>query len=460
MTDSLTVKKFEQIVGKDNVLSQKEDCYPYAFDVTKTIDEIHVPEYIILPENKFQVQEIVKFAAKNKLPIVPRGAGTNQAGACIPLQNGIVMHFSKMNKIISIDEKNLICRVQPGVVVENLQKEVESRGLFFPPDPSSLAVSTIGGAISQSASGPRHFKYGGTRDYVLDLEVITADGEIINTGAKTQKNVAGYNLTQLFTGSEGTLGIITEATLKLIPKPDVRRVMLAFFDDLKDSARTVENIIAHRLCPSTIDLMDDKTIETIEKFHPTGILRPADACLIIEVDGTEIDVKNQIEQIGLVCRDNNSSEIKIAHNQEEADKIWFARRQAFSSVTKLDFDVISEDIVVPADRLVDTVRTIQEISRKYSIIITILGHSGDGNLHPHFALDLRDENQRKNYKLAEKEMIDYVVSIGGTITGEHGVGISKKEYLPLVAPNSNIKFMRAIKQVFDPQNIFNPGKIL
>ncbi len=458
MTDSLTVKKLEQIAGKDNVLSEKEDCYPYAFDVTKIDSKVNIPNYVVLPENKFQVQEIVKFAAKNKIPIVPRGAGTNQVGACIPLKKGIVMHFSKMNKIISIDEKNLTCKVQPGVVVGNLQKEVEARGLFFPPDPSSLAVSTIGGAIAQSASGPRHFKYGGTHNYVLDLEVITSEGEIIHTATNTKKNVAGYNLTQLFTGSEGTLGIITEATLKLIPKPDVQRVLLAFFDDLQDSARTVENIISHRLRPSTIDLMDKKTIETIEKFHPTGILRPAEACLIIEVDGTEIDVKNQIEQISSVCRDNNSSELKIARNQEESDRIWFARRQAFSSVTKLDFDVVSEDIVVPPDRLVDTVRKIQEISKKHSIIITIMGHSGDGNLHPHFALDLRDEDQRKRYKLAEKEMIEYVLSIGGTITGEHGVGMTKKQYLPLV--NSNTKFMRLIKQAFDPQDIFNPGKIL
>lgn len=364
-----------------------------------------------------------------------------------------------MDKILEIDEKTLTCKVQPGVIVGNLQKEVETRGLFFPPDPSSLAVSTIGGAIAQSASGPRHFKYGGTHDYVLDLEVITSDGEIINTGRKTAKNVAGYNLTQLFTGSEGTLGIITEATLKLIPKPDVQRVLLAFFDDLQDSARTVENIIAHRLRPSTIDLMDRKTIETIEKFHPTGVLHPAEACLIIEVDGTEIDVQNQIEQISSVCQNNNSSKLKIATDDDEADKIWFARRQAMSSVAKLDFDVIPEDIVVPQNRLVDVVRKIQEISHKYSLVTTIVGHSGDGNLHPHFALDLRDENQRKKYQLAEKEMVDYVISVGGTITGEHGIGLVKKSYLPLM-PSSNLKFMRLIKQAFDPQNIFNPGKIL
>lgn len=458
MTDSLTVKKLEQIAGKDNVLSEKEDRYPYAFDVTKTLDEVVIPDYVVLPENKLKVQEIVKFAVKNKIPIVPRGAGTNQVGGCAPLQRGIVMHFSKMDKIISIDEKNLTCKVQPGVIVGNLQKAVEARGLFFPPDPSSLAVSTIGGAIAQSASGPRHFKYGGTRDYVLDLEVVTSDGEIINTGKSTAKNVSGYNLTQLFTGSEGTLGVITEATLKLIPKPDVSRVLLAFFDDLQDSARAVENIVAHRLRPATIDLMDKKTIETIEKFHSTGVLRPAAACLIIEIDGTETDVIRQTEQITAVCRDNNSSEIKAAATKEEADKIWFARRQAMSSVAKLDFDVISEDIVVPQNRLVDVVRKIEEISNKYSIVTTIVGHSGDGNLHPHFALDLRDETQREKYKLAEKEMIDYVVSVGGTITGEHGVGLTKKQYLPLVC--SNMKFMRAIKQAFDPENIFNPGKIL
>lgn len=456
----LVVKKFEQIVGKNNVLSEKEDCYAYSFDVTKQDGAAHIPDYVVLPENKFQVQEIVRFAALNNIPIVARGAGTNQVGACIPLKNGIVIHFSRMNKILSVDEQNLVCTVQPGVVVGDLQKSVEACGLFFPPDPSSLAVSTIGGAIAQSASGPRHFKYGGTRDYVLDLEVVTADGEIIHTSAKTQKDVAGYNLTQLFIGSEGTLGVITEATLKLIPKPDVQKVMLAFFNDLKDSARAVENIIAHRLRPSTLDLMDEKTIETIEKFYPTGVLRPAEACLIIEVDGTQTDVAQQIGQINSVCIDNNASEIKFAHTQEDADKIWFARRQAFSAVTKLNFDVVAEDIVVPPSKLVEMVRKVQEISRKYSLEIAMVGHSGDGNLHPHFALDLRNPDERSRYQLAEKEMLDYVVALGGTITGEHGIGLVKKRHLPLMAEPQNLKFMRMIKQVFDPKNIFNPEKVL
>jgi glycolate oxidase len=460
MTNSMVVKKFEKIVGKDNVLSEREDCYPYSFDVVEQGQDVRVPDIVVLPENKLQVQEIVRFAAQQNIPIVARGAGTNQVGSCIPSRNGIVMHFSKMKSIIEIDENNLNCTVQPGVIVGDLQKEVESRGLFFPPDPSSLAVSTIGGAIAQSASGSRHFKYGGTRDYVIDLEVVTADGEIIHTSSKTQKNVAGYNLTQLFVGSEGTLGIITEATLKLIPKPDVRRILLAFFDDLKDSARAVEAIIRHRLRPCVIDLLDEKTIETIEDFSHSGIFRSAEACLIIEVDGTEIDVADQIQKINNVCGDYNVSEIKIAQNQEESDKIWFARRQAFSAVTRLNFDVVAEDLVVPPSKLVEMVRKIQEISRKYDINIAIMGHSGDGNLHPHFSLDLRDEEQKHRYQLAELEMLDYAATLGGTITGEHGVGVVKKPHMTLVNDESNLKFMRMIKQVFDPKNIFNPEKIL
>lgn len=458
--DNSIVKKIESIFGKDNVLSQLEDRYPYAFDVIEQGQDVSIPDLVVLPENKQQIQEIVKFANEYNIPIIPRGAGTNQVGSCIPKKNGIVIHFSKMDKIIEIDENNLSCTVQTGAIVGNVQTEVEKRGLFFPPDPSSLAVSTIGGAIALSASGPRHFKYGGTRDYIIDLEVITSTGEIIHTSSKTPKNVAGYNLTQLFVGSEGTLGIITEATLKLIPKPDVQRVMLAFFDRLEDSASAVSAIIKHRLRPSTIDLMDEKTIETIEKFTSTGILRIAQACLIIEVDGTEIDVQDQTEKIIAVCKDHNSCEIKFAQNKEESDKIWFARRQAFSSVAKLNVDIVTEDIVVPPARLVDMVKKIQEISKKYDLVITIMGHSGDGNLHPNFSLDLRDEDQKICYKLAEKEMFDYVIELGGTIAGEHGIGSLKKPYIGMVNADPNLKFMKMIKDVFDPKNIFNPEKVL
>lgn len=454
------VKKIEKIFGKDNVLSQLEDRYPYAFDVIEQGDDVSIPDVVVFPENKTQIQEIVKFASENNIAIIPRGAGTNQVGSCIPKKNGIVIHFSKMDKILEIDEENLNCTVQTGAIVGNIQKEVEARGLFFPPDPSSLAVSTIGGAIALSASGPRHFKYGGTRDYIIDLEIITATGEIIHTSSKTPKNVAGYNLTQLFVGSEGTLGIITEATLKLIPKPDVQRVMLAFFDKLEDSASAVSAIIKHRLRPSTIDLMDEKTIETIEKFSPTGILKIARACLIIEVDGTQIDVQDQTEKIIAVCNDHKACEIKFAQNQEESDKIWFARRQAFSSVAKLNFDIVTEDIVVPPSKLVEMVKKIQEISKKYDLVITIMGHSGDGNLHPNFSLDLRDEEQQKRYKLAEKEMFDYVVELGGTIAGEHGIGCLKKSHIGMVNAEANLKLMRMIKEIFDPKNIFNPEKVL
>ena len=458
--DNLKIKEIEKIFGKDNVLTALEDRYPYAFDVIEQGDDVSIPDIVVFPENKTQIQEIVKFASENNIAIIPRGAGTNQVGSCIPKKNGIVIHFSKMDKILEIDEANLSCTVQTGAIVGNIQNEVEKRGLFFPPDPSSLAVSTIGGAIALSASGPRHFKYGGTRDYIIDLEVITSTGEIIHTSSKTPKNVAGYNLTQLFVGSEGTLGIITEATLKLIPKPDVQRVMLAFFDTLEDSAGAVSSIIKHCLRPSTIDLMDEKTIETIEKFSPTGILRLAQACLIIEVDGTEIDVKDQTAKIIAVCKDHHACEIKFAKNQAESDKIWFARRQAFSSVAKLNFDIVTEDIVVPPSRLVDMVKKIQEISKKYDLVITIMGHSGDGNLHPNFSLDLRDEDQKNRYKQAEKEMFDYVIELGGTIAGEHGIGSLKKSYIGMVNSELNLQFMQKIKEVFDPKNIFNPEKIL
>jgi glycolate oxidase len=453
------IKKLINILGKESVLSAYEDRYCYAYDATAIGDKLYLPDIIVLPETKEQVSEIIKIADKNNLPVIARGAGTNLAGGCIPLKGGIIIHFSRMNKILEIDKNNLLCRVQPGVVVETLQQKVEEMGLYFPPDPSNLKVSTIGGSIAQSSGGPRCFKYGTVRDYVLGLEVILADGAIINTGGKTVKNVTGYNLTQLIVGSEGTLGIVTEATLKLIPKPETKKVMITFFKSIDDAANAVTGIISAKITPATLELIDRFTMQTIEKFYPTGLKTDMDASLVIEVDGMEESVDIQCRQIEKICKTYNASDIRISKNQQEADDIWFARRSAFGAVAKLGPNVITEDAVVPRDKIPAMLKEIRRITEKYNLTACIMGHAGDGNIHPNFSVDLRNKDEMQRFEKAVDELFEAALKLGGTLSGEHGIGMTKSKYLKNALDDRSIELMKSIKQVFDPKNLLNPGKI-
>lgn len=448
-----------EIAGKDNVLFEQEDLYAYSVDATALVRKVYCPDAVVLPENTRQVSEILKLAYENNIPIIPRGAGTNHVGGCVPIKGGIVLHFSKMNKILDINSENLTCSVQPGLVVEVLQKEVEKIGLFYPPDPSNLRVSTIGGSIALSSGGPRCFKYGTTKDYVIGLEVVTADGEIIRTGGSTVKNVAGLNLTQLFVGSEGTLGIVTEATLKLIPKPDFKKVMLVFFDSIDDAAQAVTEIISNRIIPASLDLLDKNTMVTVEKFKPTGVFNDKEASLLIEVDGSFLIVEEQIKQIQKICSKNGACEIKIAKNEEEAENIWISRRAAFGAVSALGADVVTEDAVVPRNKIPQFINEIRRICDKYSLTACIMGHAGDGNIHPNFSIDLRDEQKAKNFEKGIDELFECAIALGGTITGEHGIGIAKAKYLENATSQRTVDYMKAIKNSFDSKGILNPGKI-
>jgi glycolate oxidase len=364
-----------------------------------------------------------------------------------------------MNQVLEIDKNNLLCRVQPGLAVEKLQQEVEEAGLYFPPDPSNMKVSTIGGSIAQSSGGPRCFKYGTTKDYVLGLEVVLADGTIINAGGRTVKNVTGYNLTQLFVGSEGTLGIVTEATLKLIPKPETKKVLLAYFDSIDNAANAVTGIISAKIMPATLELIDKYTIETIEKFYPTGLKTDMEASLVIEVDGLKEAVEVQAGQIEDICKSYNACDIRVSRDQKEADDIWFARRSAFGAVAKLGPNVITEDAVVPRDKIPEMVKEIRRISEKYNITACIMGHAGDGNIHPNFSLDLRNKDEAQRFEKAVDELFDAALRLGGTLSGEHGIGMAKSKYMKTALDNRSIELMKSIKQVFDPKGILNPGKI-
>lgn len=458
--DDNIVASVEKIVGKNNLITDLEGVYAYSFDCAHIPFDKKFPKMVVFPENAFQVSEILKLANKNQIPIIERGAATNHVGGCAPIKGGIILHFSKMNKIMEINNQDLTCKVQPGVVVGDLQKAVKSTGLFFPPDPSNLAVSTIGGGIALSSGGPRAFKYGTFKDYVLDLEVVLADGSIIRTGSPTVKNVTGFNLTQLIIGSEGTLAVITEATLRLIPAPETTNVMLSYFDSIENAVDAVSGIINNHMTPSVIDLIDKKTVQTIEHFYPNGLLCDKEAVLLIEIDGDAASVKLQQEKIIQICKAYGAQEIDCAQDEEQRQKIWTARRSAFGACAQLAPNVITEDVVVPRSKIAELSKGILEISQKYDLITMVMGHIGDGNIHPNFALDLRDKKQKQNFEHAKAELFRLAVSLGGTLSGEHGIGCQKANFLPLALDKTTLNLMIQIKKVFDPNYILNPEKML
>ncbi|MCD7780499.1 MAG: FAD-binding protein [Candidatus Gastranaerophilales bacterium] len=449
----------EKIAGRDNVLSSYDECYAYSTDSTNITNPKELAQVVVFPLNTTQVSNIMKYAYSKSIPVTARSAGTSVCGACLPKKGGIVLDFAKMDKILEINKDNLICRVEPGVVIETLQKEVEKYDLFYPPDPSNLKVSMIGGSIGLSSGGPHTFKYGSTKDYVIDLEVVTSDGTIMRTGSSCSKDVTGYNMTQLFVGSEGTLGIITQATIRLIPKPETKRVMLAYFDTLEDTSKAANDIISNLITPSVIDLMDKNTLRTIESFYPCGLLADKTAALLIETDGFKSDIDNQYNKIIEICKINNSSYIQTASNKEEEEKIWISRRSSFGATAKLAPNVLTEDVVVPRENIVPLVKGIWEICSRYELKTCIMGHIGDGNIHPNIALDLRNPIELNNFNKAKSELFELALSLNGRLSGEHGIGCEKSYFIEKALDPNNLKMMKQIKKLFDPKNILNPDKI-
>lgn len=454
-----TIRTMGNIVGKDNVLSEYEELLTYSTDSTNITNPNEIAEVVVFVENVQQVSKIMKYAYSKAKPVIARAAGTNLCGACLPKKGGIIIDFAKMNKIIEISKDNLICKVEPGVVIEDLQKEVEKLDLFYPPDPSNLKASMIGGSIGLSSGGPHTFKYGATKDFVIDLEVVLSDGTIMHTGSSCSKDVTGYNMTQLFVGSEGTLGIVTQATIRLIPKPEAKRVMLAYFDTLEDTSKTVNDIISNLITPSVIDLMDNNTLKTIESFYPCNLKTDKTAALLIEIDGFKEILDSQYNKIIEICNRNNSSYIQTASTKEEEDRIWISRRSSFGATAKLAPNVLTEDVVVPRENIVPLVKGIWEICKKYELKTCIMGHIGDGNIHPNIALDLRNPVERYNFDRAKTELFELALSLNGRLSGEHGIGCEKSEFIPKALDPNNLEYMKKIKKLFDPKNILNPGKI-
>ena len=440
-------------------MDKKEDIYPYAFDTAPLKNKITPPLCVCFPKTTEDIQKLIIFASKNGLNIVPRGAATCHTSGCKPNDKSIVLHLSLMDKILDFNKEDLTIKVEPYVTVKKIQETVEKEGLFFPPDPSNLAVSTIGGAVALSSGGPRAFKYGTTKDFVINLKVVLPSGEIIETGSNVAKNVTGYNLTQLFTGSEGTLGVISEVTLKLIPKPEKRRVTLCYFDTLLSAAKGVNDVINALIVPSTLDLLDKNTLQTIEKYNPTGLLCDKEAALLIEVDGSSAKIEEDNKKLYKVLQKSGAVKIIQSTSEEENEKIWKARRSAYAAVTKIKPNVATEDVVVNRSKIVPLVEGIQEISAKYNITVCIMGHAGDGNIHPNFALVLSDEKEKENFEKVKEELFKLAIELGGSLSGEHGIGSEKKPYLDFALQDTALKYMKEIKKLFDPNNIMNPDKM-
>ncbi|QII47524.1 glycolate oxidase subunit GlcD [Bacillus paralicheniformis] len=446
-----------EIVGSANYDDSNAGRLVYSYDATPQFQSM--PDAVIAPRSTEEVSQLVKICNTHRIPIVPRGSGTNLCAGTCPTEGGIVLLFKHMNRILEIDEENLTITVQPGVITLDLIHAAEEKGLFYPPDPSSMKISTIGGNINENSGGLRGLKYGVTRDYVMGLEVVLANGDIIRTGGKLAKDVAGYDLTRLFVGSEGTLGIITEATLKLIPAPETKKTVLALYQDIDSAAQTVSTIIAHKIIPTTLEFLDQPTIQVIEDFAKIGLPVHAKAVLLIEQDGTEEAVRRDIAVIEEICKKGNAVSVQTAQTESEAENLREARRTALSALARLKPTTILEDATVPRSAIAEMVKAINTIAEKHQISICTFGHAGDGNLHPTCTTDVRNSEEMKRVEQAFEDIFKKAVELGGTITGEHGVGEMKAPYLELKLGKAGIAAMKAVKQALDPNSIMNPGKI-
>jgi len=452
------IDRLIRIVGNDGVLTTPEDLAVYSYD--GTFAEC-APEVVVLPRTTEQTAEIVKAAADTRTPVVARGMGSGFAAGAIPATpGGMMVSFTRMNRILEIDPLNSSVYAEAGVVTAVLQDEVEKLGFFYPPDPSSIKHSTIGGNIACNAGGPRCLKYGVTGNYVLGLTVVLADGRILKTGGKPIKDVTGYNLNALFTSSEGTLGLITEALLRIVARPRFAKTALAEFESLDDAARAVNAVLAEGIVPASLEIMDQTALVCIEESMRLGLKTDVEASLIIETDGAdEATVIREIETAGRACVKSGARAVKTAKTEEERADIWKARRTSSIALARRAPNKLGEDITVPRSAIPEVVRRIREISRKHGLPVVIFGHAGDGNLHPNILFDKRDPEEWEKVERIVPEIFDVALSLGGTLSGEHGIGVLKRPYFEKALGAVSVEIQRRIKEVFDPLNILNPGKI-
>jgi glycolate oxidase len=450
------IKELEEIVGKGNVLTSKADRICYSYDATQ---QSFLPDVIVHPESTDEISRIMKLANREHLPVFPRGAGSGFTGGSLPTRGGIVLCTERLDRILEIDEENLVATVEPGVVTEKFQKEVEKRGLFYPPDPASLKFSTLGGNVAECAGGPRCVKYGVTKDFIIGLEVVTPTGDIITTGGPTMKGVVGYDLTKLMCGSEGTLGIITRIVIKLLPLPEAKKTMLVLFNSIDGAAQAVSAIIRGKIIPTTLEFMDGRTIDCVRQATGLQVPEEARAVLIIEVDGDQELLDKQADRIVEIIKPLGVVETRIATTNEESEALWQIRRSVSASLRKVNPDKYNEDICVPRSKVPEMIRKVDAIAEKYRIPIVNFGHAGDGNIHVNIMVNKKVSGDTLKAEGAIRDVFKAALELGGTMSGEHGIGIAKAPYIPLEITPAAADYMKAIKRALDPNNILNPGKI-
>jgi glycolate oxidase len=452
-----SISQLQQIVGAENVLTEKEDLIPYSFDGTAALQEM--PGCVAFAQSAEQISAILKVAAENKIPVVTRGSGTGLSGGSLPVAGCIVLCLAKMDKILELDRANLTILVEAGVTTLQVADAAIAAGLFYPPDPGSMKISTIAGNVAENSGGLRGLKYGITRNYVMGLEVVLPNGELLWTGNKCVKDVAGYSLKDIFIGSEGTLGIITKVLLRLIPKPAARKTMVATFARMDEAAQTVSDIIAAQIIPCTLEFLDRTTIHCVENYAKVGLPLDCEALLLMETDGHPAAVADEAAKMEELARKNGALQIRVAKDDLEAAQLAAARRSAFSALARVAPTTILEDATVPRSELAKMIRFVAGVAEKYKLRIGTFGHMGDGNLHPTFLTDERNKEEMHRVEGAFKEIFDEAIRLGGTITGEHGVGIAKKSFLPKFAGDAQMRVMRELRCVLDPNGILNPGKM-
>jgi len=457
MLEAKVISKLEKIVGKEAVLTSKEDLNAYSYDGTTTW--AHMPDVVVLPTSSEQVSQILKLANENRIPVTPRGGGTNVSGGSIPIKGGIVLCTTRMNKILDINKTNLTVTVESGVVLQDLNMALAKEGLFYPPDPQSFFGCTMGGNVAENAGGPYCVKYGVTKQYVLGLEVVLANGYIMKLGGVTVKNRTGYELTMLFTGSEGTLGVITKITLRLLPMPPASKTMMAIFDDMAVGGQAVSNIMGSGVMPAKVEFVDNFVIRRIEEKTPMGLPVDANALLLLQADGSPAAVEADTGQIVDILKKSGAKEVKVAKDANEAAMYWKMRSGGFAAVFSAAHTVMAEDVAVPRDKLAEFIRKLGEISKKSGFFIQFLGHAGDGNLHPSIFTDIRNKEEFARAQETMEEIFDAALSLGGVLSGEHGIGLEKQRFLKKAMDPVALDLMKKIKGILDPNNILNPGKI-
>jgi glycolate oxidase len=456
MINRADLEALTRLVGPENLTTTRQQLEAYATDGTKLF---FLPDGVIFPDTADQTADILRLANERNIPVIPRGAGTGMSGGSLPVNGGLVLSLEHMNRILAIDRENLVAKVEPGVITAHLQKAVEDLGLFYPPDPASIHISTIGGNVAECAGGLRAVKYGVTRDYVLGLTVVLPTGDIIATGVETMKGVAGYDLTHLIVGSEGTLGVITSITLRLLPKPETQRTMLAFFSNVAQAARTVSGIIHQGIIPTILEFMDRVCLDCVREEMAYPIPPDAGAMLLMEVDGDAFIVEQESVKIREVCEEGKAIAFEKASTREQAETLWEARRQISPALYKLRPHKTSEDIVVPRSRLPELIETLHALESRHNLPLPAFGHAGDGNIHVNVMYDQNDPREKEKVVPLIRELFEKILTMGGTITGEHGIGITKAPYLEMEIQKPSLDLMRRIKKAFDPGNILNPGKI-